>query len=237
MKHPKIGISLDWESAQTYSKFPWYALRQNYTTALTSRGAVVFPLIHDLSAIHTYLDGLDGVVVTGGAFDVDPRHYGENITPKVLERLKPARTDFEMALLREALRREMPILGICGGEQVLNVVLGGSLIQFIPDAVPDALNHLQAHDPHEVAHEVTIKEGTLLHSIVQCQEFMVNTSHRQSVKAVGAGVVISALAPDGIIEAIEYPAHPFCLGVQWHPEFECTEFDKKIFDAFLKACL
>lgn len=236
MKHPKIGISLDWESKPTYSQFPWYALRQNYTTTLTSRGALVFPLVHDREAVDDYLSTLDGIVVTGGAFDVDPRHYGEDITPQVRDRLKPARTDFEMALLQGALQRKMPILGICGGEQVLNVVLGGTLIQSIPDARPHALNHLQSHDPHEVAHAISVKEGTLLHHITQAQEFMVNTSHRQSVKAVGESVVVSAVAPDGIIEAIEYPEHPFCLGVQWHPEFECTPYDQKIFDAFVKAC-
>lgn len=236
MKKPIIGISLDWETKPTFSMFPWYALRQNYTTCFIDKGAITLPLPHDLKAVEDYLNIVDGVVVTGGAFDVDPRLYGEDLTEKVKDRLKPARTNFEMTLLKGALERNKPILGICGGEQVLNVVLGGSLIQHIPDEIAEAHEHLQAHDPHEVDHLVHVKEESLLHKITGKLEFMVNTSHHQAVKKIGKDMIVSAIAPDGVVEAIEYTQHPFCLGLQWHPEFLCSQEDEKIIQAFVRAC-
>lgn len=230
-----IGISLDSESKPTYSKFPWYALRENYTDTFINAGATTLGLPHDLNAVEHYLALLSGVVITGGAFDISPELYGEMLTPVARERLKPKRTDFEIALLKGALARNMPILGICGGEQLLNVVLGGTLIQHIPDEVPDALKHLQSYDASYTAHRVEITPNTLLHRLVGTTSIDVNTSHHQAVKAVRDPVIISARAPDGIIEAIELPDHPFCLGVQWHPEFHSTEYDKQIIAGFVAA--
>lgn len=236
MTHPPlIGISLDSESKPTYSKYPWYALRQNYSETFIEAGATTIALPHDLNAVEQYLDMLSGVVITGGAFDVNPEIYGEPLTPELKERLKPRRTDFEMAILEGAIQRKMPILGICGGEQVLNVVLGGTLIKHIPDEVPDALEHLQQYDAAYTAHSIEIAPNTLLHRLVGQTKIDVNTSHHQAVKAVKAPTVIAAKAPDGVIEAIELPTHPFCLGVQWHPEFHSTDYDKQIIAGFVAA--
>ena len=180
-----------------------------------------------------YLDRLDGLIVTGGAFDVDPALYGDAERHPTVE-LKSTRTSAELALLTGALARHMPVLGICGGEQLLAVALGGSLIQHIPDSIAEALPHEQATSHYEPGHAVEILPDTLLARIVGAGTMQVNTSHLQAVREPGRATV-NALAPDGVIEGIEDPSHPFCLGVQWHPEFGIDPGDRAIFKAFVAA--
>jgi putative glutamine amidotransferase len=139
-----------------------------------------------------------------------------------------------MALLQGAMARGMPVLGICGGEQLLAVALGGTLIQHIPDAVPDALAHEQAHSHYEAGHAAEIVPGTLLARIVGRARMQVNTSHHQAVKDPGRGRV-NALAPDGVIEGIEAMDQKFCLGVQWHPEYLVDTGDNVLFAALVAA--
>jgi putative glutamine amidotransferase len=129
----------------------------------------------------------------------------------------------------------MPVLGICGGQQLLHVVLGGSLIQHIPDEVEAALAHEQPNPRDQPGHTVSIVDGTRLRAIVGIAELAVNSAHHQAAKDAPAGVVVNALAPDGVIEGIEAPAKQFCLGVQWHPEFELSDGDKRLFAAFVDA--
>jgi len=129
----------------------------------------------------------------------------------------------------------MPVLGICGGQQLLNVVLGGTLIQHIPDEVPDCLAHRQPNPRNEPGHTVRVILGTLLHRITGAANLAVNSAHHQAVKEVGPGLVIDAVAEDGVVEGIEDPRHRFCLGVQWHPEFEINEADRRIFRAFVEV--
>ena len=128
------------------------------------------------------------------------------------------------------------MLGICGGQQLLNVVLGGTLIQHIPDEVPHALAHEQPNPRTEPGHKVLIERGTLLHSITKSDALEVNSAHHQAVKDVAPGVVIDARAPDGVIEGIEDPRQRFCIGVQWHPEYGLSDGDKRLFAAFIAAC-
>jgi putative glutamine amidotransferase len=231
---PLIGFSLDYETVQSYSKLPWYALRENYCAAIVAQGGVPVCLPHEPALAEQYLDVIDGLVITGGAFDIPPSMYGDTSQHETVV-LKEKRTQFEFAITRGAVVRTMPILGICGGEQLLNVVLGGTLIQHIPDSIVDALAHEQPNPRHEAGHSIRIAQGTLLQRIVQREEIQVNSAHHQAVRAVGDGVVINAVAPDGVIEGIEYPAHPFCLGVQWHPEYHVTTADTQIFEAFVAA--
>jgi putative glutamine amidotransferase len=134
------------------------------------------------------------------------------------------------------VERNKPVLGICGGEQLLNVVLGGTLIQHIPDRIPGALEHEQKNARTEPGHEIAIVPATLLHRIAGVEKAAVNTAHHQAVAKVAPGAVVNATTSDGVIEGIELPAHPFCLGVQWHPEYFVSPIDKKIFDAFVAAC-
>ena len=150
-------------------------------------------------------------------------------------KLKSRRTAFELAITRGALDRDLPVLGICGGQQLLNVVLGGTLIQHIPDEIGDALAHEQPNPRTEAGHPVRVVKGTLLHRICATEELAVNSAHHQAVKTVGPGVVVDAVAPDGVIEGIEDPRYRYCIGVQWHPEYSISTGDQKIFDAFVDA--
>jgi putative glutamine amidotransferase len=232
---PVIGITLDAEPAGGYSKLPWYALRENYCDVIWDAGGLPLPLPHFAEGASDYLDRIQGLVITGGAFDVDPALYGEGEQRHATVTLKEKRTAFEFAITRGALARNLPILGICGGEQLLNVVLGGPLIQHIPDAVPNALAHEQPNPRHEPGHSVTITPGSLLHRITGVTDLPVNSAHHQAVRAPAPGLVATAFAPDGVIEAIEHPGQRFCLGVQWHPEYLVSDGDRRSLVAFIAA--
>jgi len=235
MSRPVIGLTLDSEQPGGYSAMPWYALRENYSRAVARAGGLPILLPHEAEQAADYLDRLDGVIVTGGAFDVDPALFGDK-TRHPTVKTKDRRTAFELALTRGALDRDMPLLGICGGEQLLNIVLGGTLIQHVPDEVPGALPHEQPNPRTEPGHVVKVTPGTLLHRICGAAEIAVNSTHHQAVKAVGDGVAVNARAPDGVIEGIEVAERRFCLGVQWHPEYSIGAGDDRIFDAFIAAC-
>jgi len=235
MKRPLIGVTLDAEKPGGYSKFPWYALRQNYCEAVVAAGGLPVALPHEPENATAYLDTIDGLVVTGGAFDVDPSLYGDADRHDTVI-TKDRRTAFEMAMTRGALRRDMPVLGICGGQQLLHVALGGRLIQHIPDAIQDALAHEQPNPRNEPGHDVAVAKGTKLHAIVGSDTLAVNSAHHQAARDEPTGVVVNARSPDGVIEGIEAPGYRFCLGVQWHPEFHISEGDRRIFRAFIEAC-
>lgn len=234
MSLPVIGITLDSEPPGGYSKFPWYALRQNYCEAVSRAGGLPVVLPHAPDLLSAYLDLIDGLIITGGDFDVDPALFGANARHATVK-TKDGRTDFELAITRGALAQDMPVFGICGGQQLLHVVLGGTLIQHIPDAVPEALAHEQPNPRDQAGHEVTIVEGTRLHAIVGAAKLAVNSAHHQAAKDAPDGVVVNAVAPDGVIEGIEAPGRRFCLGVQWHPEFAISDGDVRLFAAFIEA--
>ena len=232
---PRIGVTLDSEAPGGYSKFPWFALRQNYAGSIIGAGGLPLALPHvPAELIPAYLDQLDGLVVTGGAFDVDPALYGASQRHPTVD-LKAGRTAFEWAITEQALARDLPVLGICGGQQLLNVVLGGTLLQHIPDSVAEPLAHEQPNPRDEAGHPVDVVEGTLLHRLVGTTTLAVNSAHHQAVDRTGVGVQISATAADGVVEAIEHPGYRFCIGVQWHPEFLISPGDGQILGAFVAA--
>jgi putative glutamine amidotransferase len=233
---PVIGVTLDAEEPGGYSKLPWYALRTNYFSALTAAGALPVALPHHPELAADYLARIDGLLVTGGAFDVDPALWGGGpLHPKVT--LKPGRTDFELAIARAMLAADKPVLGICGGQQLLAVAFGGTLHQHIPDDVPDALPHEQPNPRTEPGHAVSIAPGTLLaRAVGGAARMAVNSAHHQAVATPGAGAVVNAVAPDGVIEGVEHPGYRFALGVQWHPEYAVDPADPMIFAAFVAAC-
>jgi putative glutamine amidotransferase len=231
-KLPLIGLTLDAEPPGGWSKYPWYAIRQNYFEAVAATGGLPVALPHDPGLAMAYLDRLAGLIITGGAFDVDPAFYGETTRHPTVA-LKAGRTRAELEFLQGAMARNMPVLGICGGQQLLAVALGGTLIQHIPDALPGALAHEQTTPHDEPAHEVSIVPGTLLHRLAG-GTMRVNSSHHQAVKTAGRAQV-NALAPDGVIEGIEDGGRKFCLGVQWHPEYFVDAGDRRIFEALMAA--
>ena len=234
MTLPVIGITVDSEAAGGYAKLPWYALRENYADSVARAGGLPLLLPHHAELAGAYLDRIDALIVTGGAFDVDPALFGAASRHETVI-LKEGRTDFELAMTNGALARDMPVLGICGGQQLLNVALGGTLVQHIPDEIPGALEHEQKNPRTEPGHSVAVTEGTLLHRIAGATELNINSAHHQAVKGVADGTIVNAVAPDGVIEGIEAPAYRYCLGVQWHPEYAIDQADEKIFAALVAA--
>lgn len=179
-----------------------------------------------------------GVMLTGGG-DVDPSLYGE--APHAsYEAAEPGRDAFEIALAKAAVEADLPLLAICRGMQVLNVAMGGTLIQDIPSEVAGALNHSIREPRFHIAHEIWVTKDSRLWSIMadklDGESLQVNSRHHQAVKRVAPGFEVSATAPDGVIEAIERPASRFCLAVQWHPEnFWRTGEFRPLFEHFLRA--
>lgn len=231
---PLIGVTLDREEPGGYSRYPWYAMRANYAEAIAATGGLPVALPHDAALASAYLDRIDALVVTGGAFDVDPALYGDE-TRHASVTLKENRTAAELALIRGALARDMPVLGICGGEQLLAVALGGTLHQHLPDAMSDALAHEQPNPRHEPSHTIQIEPGTLLARIIGSTAMQVNSAHHQAVRDPGPRAVVNARAEDGLIEGVEDGRYSFCLGVQWHPEFLIDPGDRLIFQALATA--
>jgi len=233
MAQPVIGLTLDAEPPGGYSALPWYALRENYCAAVVRAGGLPLLLPHEVEQADAYLRVIDGLVVTGGGFDIDPAIFGAETRHPTIK-TKDRRTQFELAVTRRALSADKPVLGICGGQQLLNVALGGTLIQHIPDEVPGALAHKQANGKAP-GHLVRFTEGTRLRVIAGCAEAPVNSTHHQAVKALAPGLLVDATAPDGIVEGIEDPRRRFCIGVQWHPEYAISEADLRLFAAFIEA--
>ncbi len=208
---PRIGLTLDADEREGR-----YFLGRAYLEAVLAAGGLPILLPHAKDAAAAYLALLDGLVVTGGFFDVPPELYGE-ARREVCGATKPERTAFEKDLLEAALAARMPVLGICGGMQLLNVVRGGTLYQDLPrDAGIEG--HEQPAPKDVPSHEVTVQPGTHLAALVGPGALRVNSTHHQAIREPGAGVLVSARAPDGIAEAVELPDLPFALGVQWHPE-------------------
>jgi putative glutamine amidotransferase len=213
-------------------------MRPAYGDALVAAGALpvhFVPLPQE--GLPQIMDQLDGIVLTGG-LDINPAAYGEAPHPTV-NLLPRERQDFDFAVAREALRRRLPLLGICLGAQELNVVLGGSLVQDIPSEVEGHVSH-RNREPEAIrqgAHPVTLVEGTLLAELYEQQTFNVPSLHHQAVERIGEGLVVAARAPDGVIEAFVHPGHAFLVGVQFHPEIqsEPAGLHAPLFQAFVNA--
>jgi len=190
-----------------------------YAQAIASAGGlpVFLPPALPEGTLRGIFERLDGLLFTGGG-DLDPSTYGITTTAPLMG-VDPERDRLELALARWALQDGKPMLGICRGQQVLNVAAGGTLIPDIPSLRPGSLAHADANRaPEALAHSVIVEPDSYLAKAGTPPSLEVNSSHHQAVDRVASGWVVSALAPDGIIEAIEWQGHPFALAVQWHPE-------------------
>jgi len=206
-----------------------------YLRALRELGASYTALTPDTA--HT-IAGLAGLLVPGGGKDVDPALYGQQPHTETSGPPDAARDRMEVQLITDALAAGLPLLCICRGMQMFNVVRGGTLNQHIPE------HKLHRVKPppgrrHEPVHTVRIQPGTRLAEILGTVEHPVNSRHHQAVDQVGKGLVVSARAPDGVSEAVEDPAHPFAVGCQWHPEESVltNPGDRKILEEFLAKAL
>jgi putative glutamine amidotransferase len=214
VKRPAIGITMSDEDG----KAGFHVLREDYVRSVEDAGGLALLLPPGQpSDAPLLLDRLDGLLLSGGA-DIDPALYAQVPHPK-LGRVVRARDDFELALCREALHRDLPILAICRGQQVLNVATGGTLVQDIPSVVVGAGDHDPPAERWEPVHEVDLLQGSRLRDILGRERVEVNSFHHQAVDALGDGLSICARAvTDRVVEGVEDPQRRFVLGVQWHPE-------------------
>ena len=212
--------------------------QHDYEEAVRRAGGEVRILNYDTDRPAAVVKEVDGILLPGGD-DVTPSLYGDEPHPK-FEAAEPGRDAYELELAKRAGDADVPLFAICRGIQVLNVARGGTLVQDIPSQLPDAIPHEVRDTPFTIAHDVWVSEGTLLHELlrerIDGDACPVNSRHHQAVQKIGEGLVVSATAPDGVIEAVEDPSKRFCLGVQWHPEnfYRTGEF-RALFEAFVAA--
>lgn len=234
MSMPLIGISGSMNDAEKQ-----IFLVRAYMQVLLKAGAVPVLLSPDMDtcAMTHCLNKLDGLMLAGGG-DVVPSHFQEEAIPELGE-TTPERDALELSLLPMAMERQMPVLGICRGVQVMNVALGGNLYQDLPaqyqhETMP-LLPHRQTEAYEKPTHTVMINPSSLLHQLVGETEIAVNSMHHQAVKRIAPLLQPVATAPDGVIEALEHPALPFFLGVQWHPERLEDAASRQLFAGFINA--
>lgn len=244
MMRPIIGITPDYSDGNRKDSRsrgePTYFLRARYVEAIKDLGGIPFvlPITEDPKLRSDLLRRIDGLLITGSGPDLDPRLYGERRTSR-FKIMDGERAAFELGLARQALRQNRPVLGICGGLQLLNVALGGSLVQDIAHEIGGAVNHRQETAATRPWHRVAIVPKTALRRILGRDGLKVNSSHHQAPKRVAPGLVVNAVAGDGVIEGLESPRHRFVIGVQWHPEFlyRRDEGSRRLFRAFLKEAV
>ena len=230
---PVVGITLGDGDRPGY-----HSMREDYVRSVERAEAVpvVLPALRPEDAA-ALLERLDGLVLSGG-IDVDPALYGREPHPK-LGRVDRRRDEFELALTREALVRDLPLLAICRGHQVLNVATGGSLVQDIPSELKGAETHDAPGRRTRRSHTVDVTPGSKLGEILGEGTLTVNSFHHQAIDELGRGLVVSARSPkDGVIEGVERPGSAFVIGVQWHPESFWNEERsfQGLFDAHVLAC-
>jgi putative glutamine amidotransferase len=234
---PFIGINADFVAATKAA--PGYArLAIGYADAVFQSGGIpiVLPPFHKDVDLDAVLDRLDGIILTGGA-DLDPRRAGQPTHPAV-QPMPERREAADRRLVEQVIERQTPVLAIGVGMQMLNVVCGGSLFLHLPEEQPKALPHFDpSGGPHR--HTVLLEPNTKIDEIYGGGELRVNSGHHQAIKTVAASMRVGALAPDGIIEAIESTdANWFCIGVQWHPESDtASALDMQLFECFVQAAV
>ena len=240
---PLVGVSACRVVGEIH---PFHRIGEKYLMAVVDPAGctpIILPVLADEAMVDTYVERIDGLLLTGGAANVEPRHYDG---PASVEGTKhdPHRDATMLPLIRRCLERGVPVLGLCLGLQEINVAFGGSLHQRVHD-LPGTFDHRMRRDVddrarrYRPAHDIRVTPGGLLHDILGREQVLVNSLHAQGIDRPGERIRIEAVAPDGIIEAISIAgATGFALGVQWHPEWPrpITAHNARIFEAFGDAC-
>jgi putative glutamine amidotransferase len=237
---PLVGIPTCF---RTINERSFHGVNEKYPNAVIEATAclpVLIPAVGTKIDVCAMLDRLDGLLLTGSPTNVHPSHYGsEPLDPEI--RHDPERDATTLPLIREAARRDLPILAICRGIQELNVALGGTLHQRVHE-IPGRLNHRSPKGspdgPYGPAHSVKLTAGGLLTALVGATEVMVNSLHSQGIDRLAPRLRVEAVAPDGQIEAVSLPDAKFIVGVQWHPEYKALDnaLSRALFAAFSGAC-
>lgn len=216
---------------------PIYANNRAYVHAVESAGGlpILIPMINDHNILTALLSRLDGLLLSGG-IDVHPSRYGEEVHPLTQE-VDIELDEFEITLASWAIQQDIPVLGVCRGMQLINVVLGGTLYQDIDDQYPNSIAHSNRHLPHtHLAHHIIVEPGSRMETILGAREVRVNSLHHQAIKDPGKGVCITGRAPDGVPELLEVTSYRFVMAVQSHPEeiYSIEPAFKRLFSAFVQ---
>lgn len=221
-----VGITCGFDEA----KYMYY-LRPGYWESVASAGGtpIILPPVNSPEVVNHYLEVCDGFILSGGD-DIDPAFWGEDPEPGLGE-IDPLRDRFEIDLVRRIVERNKPALFICRGIQVLNVALGGDLIQ---DLQSD-MSHRQKAPRYHPFHDILVEKATTLYHLFQQETVKVNSFHHQAIRNLAPGLVATARARDGVVEAVEYPDKGWILGVQWHPEAMRDELSTRLFQGLVEA--
>jgi putative glutamine amidotransferase len=234
-KKPVIGITGAYVNHNSFSEGLY--VHHDYHKAVVSAGGlpIVIPYTNPELAIDT-LQLCDAVILSGGE-DVDPQFYSQDPHPKIGPTIAE-RDVFEITIVKYAIEHNLPLMAICRGLQILNVALGGTLIQDIPSQVENGIKHAQIVERSRDSHGVTIDEDSKLYQIFGTNKLRVNSLHHQALDVVADDLRVVARSSDGIVEAVEYvKPSTFTIGVQWHPESMASTnpYMKSLFDEFIKS--
>ena len=234
---PKPLIGLTTTRTPNPSGRPAFGITEPYVKSIANAGGlpILIPLGLSNDDLEVLLPRLDGILFTGG-YDIDPRQYGSQPHPKV-EGIDADRDRVEMHLVHTLIQSGMPFLGICRGCQVINVALGGSLYEDLPEQLPGEVQHDNHDHPRNfLAHSIDIQPDSSLAQVMSSNHARVNSLHHQGVRKLAPELLATAIVPDGLIEAFELPGYPFGLAVQWHPEeLQEQEVMRNLFQTFIQS--
>ncbi|MDE2125415.1 MAG: gamma-glutamyl-gamma-aminobutyrate hydrolase family protein [Armatimonadetes bacterium] len=239
MPRKVIGITCATEQAANGGS-ALFRLNAAYVQAVQNAGGapVILPSCSSPEIIERYLGLIDGLLLSGGA-DIAPGLYGQEQMP-CCGGIDPARDAFELPLVRRAIEQDMPVMGICRGIQVLNVALGGTLIQDLPEQQPSEIRHQQTDFGHvrsDATHTIQVRPGSLLHDLTQSVQIETNSMHHQALADLAPGLVVTARTSDSVIEAVEMPSRRMVLALQCHPEETASRdpISRRLFEGFISA--